>query len=123
MLRTLRGSQGQSGCAMSVVSGGIRLMNRQLAGALTGRVSKWIVLVAWLLLFGGSFVFAAKLADVQNNEASSWLPQSAESTRAFEKLEPFQDPNAIPTIVVYHRDGGLTQADRAAIEQHAVEFA
>lgn len=98
-------------------------MNRQLAGALTGRVSKWIVLVVWLMLFGGSFVFAAKLADVQNNEASSWLPQSAESTRAFEKLEPFQDPNAIPTLVVYERDGGLTDADLAAIEEQATEFA
>lgn len=98
-------------------------MNRQLAGALTGRVSKWIVLVVWLMLFGGSFVFAAKLADVQNNEASSWLPQSAESTRAFEKLEPFQDPNAIPTLVVYERDGGLTDDDLAAIEEQATEFA
>lgn len=98
-------------------------MNRQLAGALTGRVSKWIVLVVWLMLFGGAFVFAAKLADVQNNEASSWLPQSAESTRAFEKLEPFQDPNAIPTLVVYERDGGLTDADLAAIEEQATEFA
>ena len=98
-------------------------MNRHLAGALTGRVTKWIVLGAWLLLFGGSFVFAAKLADVQNNEASSWLPESAESTRAFEKLEPFQDPNAIPTLVVYERDGGLTEADLAAIEEQATEFA
>ena len=49
--------------------------------------------------------------------------ESAESTRAFEKLEPFQDPNAIPTIVVYERDGGLTEADLAAIEEHATEFA
>src|SRR5918994_265189 len=117
MLRTLRGSQGQSGCAMSVVSGGIRLMNRQLAGALTGRVSKWIVLVAWLLLFGGSFVFAAKLADVQNSEASSWLPESAESTRAFEKLEPFQDPNALATVVVYEKTEGLTEEDLAAARE------
>ena len=84
-------------------------MNRQLAGALTGRVTKWIVLVVWLLVAAGSASFAAKLADVQNNEASSWLPESAESTRAFEKLEPFQDPNAIPTLVVYERDGGLTR--------------
>ncbi|QBR94024.1 MMPL family transporter [Nocardioides euryhalodurans] len=98
-------------------------MNRQLAGALTGRVTKWVVLVAWLLVAAGSAGFAAKLADVQNNEASSWLPESAESTRAFERLEPFQDPNAIPTVVVYHRDGGLTEADLAAIEEHAVEFA
>jgi RND superfamily putative drug exporter len=99
------------------------LMNRQLAGTLTGRATKWIVLVLWLLVAAGSVGFAAKLAEVQNNEASSWLPESAESTRAFEKLEPFQDPNAIPTVVVYHREGGLTQADRAAIEEHAVEFA
>ena len=98
-------------------------MNRQLAGTLTGRVTKWIVLVVWLLVAAGAMSFAAKLADVQNNEASSWLPESAESTQAFEKLEPFQDPNAIPTVVVYHREGGLTQADRAAIEEHAVKFA
>ncbi|KRF02900.1 hypothetical protein ASG88_05945 [Nocardioides sp. Soil777] len=98
-------------------------MNRQLAGALTGRVTKWIVLVVWLIVAAGSATFAAKLADVQNNEASSWLPESAESTRAFEKLEPFQDPNAIPTLVVYERDGGLTEDDLAAIEEHAAEFA
>jgi RND superfamily putative drug exporter len=98
-------------------------MNRQLAGSLTGRTTKWIVLVAWLSVFVGSFFFASKLADVQNNEASSWLPESAESTRAFEKLEPFQDPNAIPTTIVYERDGGLTDDDLAAIEEHAQEFA
>jgi RND superfamily putative drug exporter len=98
-------------------------MNHHLAGALTGRVTKWIVLVVWLLVAVGSAGFASKLADVQNNEASSWLPESAESTRAFERLEPFQDPNAIPTVVVYHRDGGLTQTDLAAVEEHAAEFA
>ncbi len=98
-------------------------MNHHLAGALTGRVTKWIVLVVWLLVAVGSAGFASKLADVQNNEASSWLPESAESTRAFERLEPFQDPNAIPTVIVYHRDGGLTQTDLTAVEEHATEFA
>ncbi len=83
-------------------------MHRQIAGSLTGKVTKWLVLVAWLVVVGVSSTFAAKLADVQNNEASSWLPASAESTRALEKLGPFQDPNAIPTIVVYEREGGLT---------------
>jgi putative drug exporter of the RND superfamily len=98
-------------------------MNRQLAGALTGRVTKWVVLVVWLLIAAGAGMFASKLADVQNNEASSWLPESAESTRAFEKLEPFQDPNAIPTVVVYEREGGLTEDDLAAIEEQAAEMA
>ncbi len=83
-------------------------MHRQIAGALTGRVTKWIVLGVWVVVLGVSTGFAGKLIDVQNNEASSWLPASAESTRALDKLAPFQDENDIPTAVVYVRDGGLT---------------
>ena len=49
-------------------------MHRQIAGALTGRVTKWIVLVAVLGITGIMAGFSTQLADVQNNEASSWLP-------------------------------------------------
>ncbi len=59
-------------------------MHRQIAGRLTGPVTKWIVLACWLLLAVGAAGFAQKLTDVQNNEASSWLPASAESTKALE---------------------------------------
>ena len=90
-------------------------MHRQIAGKLTSPVTKWIVLVAWVVVLGISGGFAQKLTDVQDNEASSWLPGSAESTKALDELKPFQDPNAIPTVVVYHRAGGLTQQDRQAI--------
>jgi len=98
-------------------------MHRQIAGSLTGRVTKWIVLVFWVLALGVSGAFASKLIDVQNNEASSWLPATAESTKTLEKLTPFQDPDAIPTVVVYERDSGLTQADIAAATSQAAEFA
>jgi RND superfamily putative drug exporter len=91
-------------------------MHRQIAGKLTGRVSKWVVAVIALLIFFPMAALGAKLTDVQDNEASSWLPASAESTKALEKLAPFQDQNDIPTIVVYHRDGGLTPADLDAIK-------
>jgi len=97
-------------------------MHRQIAGKLTGPVTKWIVLVAWLIVVAASMGFAAKLTDVQNNESSSWLPASAESTRALDKLAPFQDPDAIPTVVVYERSSGLTPADLAAAKQQAAEF-
>jgi RND superfamily putative drug exporter len=80
-------------------------MHRQIAGTLTGPVTKWVVLVFWVLAVGVLGTFAGKLTEVQNNEASSWLPESAESTRGFEAMEPFQDPNAIPTTVVYEGDG------------------
>ena len=67
-------------------------MHRQIAGKLTGRVTKWIVLVFWILVVGVSSVYAQKLTDVQNNEASSWLPATAESTRALEKLDAVPGP-------------------------------
>ena len=97
-------------------------MHRQIAGRLTGPVTKWIVLGVWLVALVGLGSFSSKLAEVQNNEASSWLPASAESTRALEKLAPFQDPNAIPTIVVYEREGGLTPDDLAAAQQQVSAF-
>lgn len=97
-------------------------MHRQIAGRLTGRVTKWVVLFFWLVILVVGSGFAAKLTDEQNNEASSWLPESAESTRALEKLEPFRDSDAIPTVVVYERETGLTEADIAAAEGHVAEF-
>lgn len=97
-------------------------MHRAVAGKLTGPLTKWLVLVAWLLVVAVASGFAAKLTDVQNNEASSWLPDTAESTRALAKLAPFSDENDIPTIVVYHRAGGLTAADYAAMAAQAEEI-
>ena len=97
-------------------------MHRQIAGRLTGRVTKWIVLAFWVIVLVVASGFASKLTDVQNNEAASWLPSSAESTRALDKLAPFQDQNDIPTIVVYTRPGGLTPADLSAIKSQATEL-
>src|SRR6185295_13146572 len=97
-------------------------MHRQIAGKLTGRVTKWIVFAAWIVIMVIASGFAAKLTDVQNNEASSWLPASAESTRALEKLAPFMDQNDIPTVIVYQRDGGLTPDDMSAIAAQVPEI-
>src|SRR4051794_1782985 len=90
-------------------------MHHQIAGRLTSRVTKWIVLVAWVVILGISGGFAQKLTNVQDNEASSWLPGSAESTKALDELKPFQDPNDIPTVVVYHRTGGLSRQNLRTI--------
>ncbi len=97
-------------------------MHRQIAGKLTGRVTKWIVLVAWIIIFGVAGGLSSKLTGVQNNEASSWLPASAESTKVLEELSSTVDPNEIPTLVVYHRDSGLTDEDFAAMDEQAAEI-
>jgi RND superfamily putative drug exporter len=97
-------------------------MHRQIAGKLTGPVTKWIVLAVWIILAAGVGSLTSKLADVQNNEASTWLPGSAESTKVSEELADTVDPNNIPTLIVYSRDGGLTDEDKAAIQEQATEL-
>ena len=98
-------------------------MHLAVAGKLTGPVTKWFVAAAVIVIGLGAWIlFASKLTDVQNNEASSWLPNTAESTKALNKLAPFQSQNDIPTIVVYHRDGGLTAADFSVISDQATEI-
>lgn len=98
-------------------------MHRQIAGKLTGRITKWLVLAAWIAMFVVFGSLSAKLIDVQNNEASSWLPGSAESTKVVDELSETINPNDIPTLVVYHRDGGLTADDLATIEAQGAELA
>ena len=98
-------------------------MHRQIAGKLTGKVTKWIVFAAWIVVFVVASGFAAKLTDVQNNEASSWLPASAESTEVLDEISTAVNPNDIPTLVVYDRSSGLTQDDLAAMDEQAAEIA
>ena len=80
------------------------------------------MLAFWIIAVVGLGSFAGKLTEVQNNEASSWLPGNAESTQALEKMEPFQDPNAIPTTVVYEKKSGFTPEDLAAMKDQAAEL-
>jgi putative drug exporter of the RND superfamily len=90
-------------------------MHRQIAGKLTGRVTKWFVFGAWIVVVVLAASIAGKLSGVQDNQASSWLPASAESTKALDKLAPFQNQNEIPTVLVFEKDSGLTKADLASI--------
>ncbi|WP_457109724.1 MMPL family transporter [Marmoricola sp. URHA0025 HA25] len=98
-------------------------MHRQIAGKLTGPVTKWLVLAGVLALTVVMSILGAKLNDVKNNEASSWLPGSAESTKVANELAKDVSPNDIPTLVVYHRASGLTEADLAAIDKQGQEIA
>ncbi|WP_134764715.1 MMPL family transporter [Nocardioides sp. 1609] len=98
-------------------------MHRQIAGRLTGRMSKWVVLAVVIVATAGMGAFSSKLTEVQNNEAASWLPGSAESTKVAEELSGTVDPNEIPTLVVYERDSGLTPDDLAEIAAQAAELA
>lgn len=90
-------------------------MNRKLANVVCGRRSKYAVVAFWLVTMVILGSFAAKLTSVEDNQAVSWLPGSAESTKALDAQMGFQSPDTIPAVVIYQRDGGLTPADRTKV--------
>ena len=98
-------------------------MHREIAGKLTGRITKWVVLAISLVAMAACAPYFEKLADVQDNESTSWLPGDAESTRAFTLLEQFGDPEAIATAVVYEKTAGFDEADVEMLEGQAARIA
>jgi RND superfamily putative drug exporter len=62
----------------------------------------------------------AKLGDVTNDETASFLPDDAESTEVQEQLKTrFPGGETALGLLVYRRDGGLTDADKAKIRSDA----
>ncbi|HEY7223776.1 MAG TPA: MMPL family transporter [Micromonosporaceae bacterium] len=86
-----------------------------MAGLLTNRRMKWIVLAFWLVLVAVAAPLAGKLMGAEHNDAKSWLPASAESTQVLDTQAQFVSPNTVPAVVVYERDSPLSQADLAKI--------
>src|SRR4051812_15899847 len=82
-----------------------------------GRRVKYVVLLAWLAIVGVSLGtnLPGKFSDAEKNESTSFLPGDAESTKALEVTNKLEGGELAPLVIVYHRDGGLTAADRKVI--------
>ncbi len=98
-------------------------MNRQIAGWITHHWAKWVVLVVSLLLIGAMGSLAGKLTGVQENDIGAWLPGDAESTQVINESSAFTDADAIPVVVLYVRDAGITAADAAKAKADAAAVA
>ncbi|MGW4891482.1 MMPL family transporter [Kitasatospora sp. NPDC004240] len=96
---------------------------RRLAALPCGRRSKWVVLALWLVLLVVAGPLAGKLAGAEDNQASSWLPGSAESTIVLKEQRAFQPVDTLQAVVVYERPDGITEADRAEAARDAAAFA
>lgn len=102
-------------------SDGQRRAGRGVAWLVCGRRTKWLVVLFWLVVIVAAAPLAQKLTDAQDNQASSWLPGSAESTQVLDISEEFR-PEQIPAIVVYARESVLTADDRARITEDLGEL-
>jgi RND superfamily putative drug exporter len=85
-----------------------------------GRRAKWVVFLVWLVgifIAVGPLQLPTKFADAENNESTSYLPGDAESTKALTATKDLQGGELAPAVIVYYRASGLTDADRAKIQE------
>lgn len=82
-------------------------------------VAVLLLAVVAFLAGGTGGAYQAKLTEVQKNDNASFLPASAESTVAANEAAAFVTVQTIPGFVVFHRDGPLTDEDRASIARAA----
>ena len=91
----------------------------------TGRRSKWVVFLIWVVgifIAAGPAQLPTKFADAENNESTSFLPGDAESTHALTATEDLQGGELAPAVIVYERKTGLTPADFAKIREDAAKM-
>jgi putative drug exporter of the RND superfamily len=96
----------------------------RLTGLPSGRRTKYLALALWLVLASVAAPLAAKLTEVQNNDALMALPRSAEASAALARAEAaFPGSDRLVAVAVYARDSGLTGADRAKAAADRAAFA
>jgi uncharacterized membrane protein YdfJ with MMPL/SSD domain len=96
---------------------------RRIAEIPAGSWTKWVVVAFWLVVLILAFPLSSRLTGAEKNNASAWLPGSAESTKVLDVQSRFQSPNIYTGVVVYVRDSGITAADRAKAAANARQFA
>ncbi|MFG2787351.1 MMPL family transporter [Streptomyces sp. NPDC048419] len=76
------------------------------------RAVPWVVLGLWLATLVLVGPFAGKFGEVQQNRSVDYLPNSADSTQVARIQDELPGGQATDLVLVYHRGGGLTAADR-----------
>ncbi|MER8087502.1 MMPL family transporter [Streptomyces sp. NPDC058316] len=87
------------------------------------RVLPWAILALWVAAIALAGPLAGKLGGVQTNRAVDYLPASADSTQVAKIQDELPGGEATELVLVYHRDGGLTAADRALAAAQTAEIA
>ena len=94
-------------------------MLRSIARFASGRRTKWVVVGIWLLL-AIVMQLPGKLTDVTEDRISSFLPDDSPAIIADKFIEErFPGGQTTSSVVAYHREGGLTDADEQTILSEA----
>ena len=86
------------------------------------RAVPWLLLGLWVAVLAAVGPFSSKLADVQHDRAVDYLPASADSTQVAKIEDQLPGGETTELVLVYHRDGGLSTADRATAARQVAEI-
>ncbi|MER6117871.1 MMPL family transporter [Streptomyces sp. NPDC001743] len=87
------------------------------------RMLPWAIVALWVAVIAIAGPLAGGLGDVQVNRAVDYLPASADSTQVAKIQDALPGGESTDLVLVYHRDGGLTAADRALAARQTAEVA
>jgi putative drug exporter of the RND superfamily len=94
---------------------------KTIAGWASGRRTKWWVVGFWVLLLAVS-TLPGQLTEVTEDRISSFLPDDSDAIVADKLIEErFPGGQTTSSVIVYHRDGGLSDADQQTIASEAEE--
>ena len=72
-----------------------------------------VLILIWLVAAGIGGPYFGRVDEVSSNDQATYLPATAEATVVQDLQIDFRDSDDIPAIVLFERDGGLTDDDRA----------
>ncbi|MCP2299766.1 putative drug exporter of the RND superfamily [Nocardia amikacinitolerans] len=78
----------------------------------------WLLIGLWIAVLAALTPWAGGLDDVKSDREIDYLPASAQSTMAAELETTLPGGTENVFLVVYHRAGGVTEADRATAAAH-----
>jgi RND superfamily putative drug exporter len=78
---------------------------------------RFLVVLAWVVVTIVAVRTLPSLSDVAKDTTSGFLPANSPSMQAAAMAAPFQDVSLAPATLVVAREGGLTAADNAAVDQ------
>jgi RND superfamily putative drug exporter len=82
-----------------------------------------VVVAFWIVVIALTGSLAGKLQGAEKNDASSYLPASADSTQELNLQARFTAKNLNPAVVIYQRQSGITPADLRKAAADARKFA
>ena len=96
---------------------------RRIVTLPAGRRMKWVFVLLWLGIAAFAGPYGGKLPNVEKNDASAYLPRSAESTQVNNELKTFPQGREVPGVAVYVSDSPVTDADRQLVTQQRAKVA